>query len=102
MNEEFETLAKLPHQARQDVERYCAARAMPYERILSASRGDIWAMARVHGLISHLAALKHSLRVIHTAAGVEQAYALRVIEAGRRAEVRVRTTEWERAALCRR
>lgn len=99
---ELETFAKLPAQCRTDVERYCSNRGYAYSAILSAHRHDIWAMGKVHGLIVHLARRGHRLKQIHTAAGVEQDYALRVIQEAKKEETRIPTVNYERLALCRR
>lgn len=102
MIQELETLAKLPPSVRADIERYCANRGYAYAAILSADRGSIWEMGRLHGLIVHLGRRGHKLREIHTAAGVTQQYAQRVLELAREQETPIKTTDWERIATCRR
>lgn len=99
---ELETLSKLHSNVRKDVERYCAHRGYAYTAILSAKRDDIWQMGRVNGLIVHLARNGHRLQQIHTAAGVDHDYALRVIQEAKKRETPIKTTDYERLATCQR
>jgi len=98
MIQELETLAKLPPSVRADIERYCALRGFAFADVLKAAQGD----HVLDGMIRHLAAKGHSLRHIHEAAGVSQAYAHQIIKDYRADQVRVRTTDWGRFATCRR